>query len=162
MTTDKIQFGWHACTKCGGLFYMDRTPIPTCKKDGQPHTPALTNRGVPFVRMGKDLPTGSGDESSWHFCINCHGLFCVSNASGNVCNHAKSGTVHVMEGSTYILFPMVGPPTSPEDKEMAYYECIQCGGLFHDWNSTNCNTDGPHETAWVEGKNIYYLLPKSR
>ena len=70
-----IQFGWQACSKCGGLFYTDRTPVPTCEAGGQHETSGNTNRGVMNVPATWTDNFPDSEEPNWRFCANCHGLF---------------------------------------------------------------------------------------
>lgn len=164
-----IQFGWHACSKCGGLFFTDRTPVPNCKAGGQHATSGNTNRGVPHV---PNTWTGNfldGEESNWRFCANCHGLFNIKGDADivdhGVCNHAQIGTAHVIEPKSdiYVLLSIGGSPVTAADKASAYFECSKCGGLYHNWNKTYCNAGGAHtrQTYDLSGRTSgerYYLL----
>ena len=166
-----IQFGWQACSKCGGLFYTDRKPVPICKKDGVVHaTVGNTNRGVINVpTLTDNLP--DWEEGNWRFCANCHGLFSIKGDAGEVdhgiCNHAKTGKAHIIDpnSATYILQAFGGSPDAGK-KAIAYYECSKCGSLYHDWKTTVCNAGGPHTrqsydlSGHTSGERYYLLEAK--
>lgn len=163
------QFGWQVCSKCGGLFFTGRTPVPGCKAGGQHATLGNTNRGILNVpALAGNLP--DWEEGNWRFCTNCHGLFRVMGdadiADHGVCNHAKGGTAHVIEpnSAAYILQVTAGSPVTDADRSAAYFECSKCGGLYHNWNKTYCNAGGAHtrQTYDLSGRTSgerYYLLP---
>ena len=163
------QFGWQACSKCGGLFFTGRTPVPHCKASGQHATSRNINRGILNVPTLADN-IQNREENNWRFCANCHGLFCArgdaNHVDQGVCNHAQTGkTGHVVEPNSaiYLLEPIAGSPVTAGDKAIAYYECSKCGGLYHDWKTTVCNAGGSHtrQTYDLSGRTNgerYYLL----
>jgi|WetSurMetagenome_2_1015567.scaffolds.fasta_scaffold72199_1 hypothetical protein len=165
-----IQFGWQVCSKCGGLFFTGRTPVPGCNAGGQHTTTGNTIRWVPYVANTPDASFSDAEEPNWRYCKNCHGLFCVKGDADTVdhgiCNHAKPGTkAHVIEpkSAVYILEPKAGSPVTAGDKATAYYECSKCGDLYHNWNGTSCNAGGTHtrQTYDLSGRTSgerYYLL----
>ncbi len=127
--------------------------MPTCKKGGQHATAGNTNRGVvwllekPGVGAGEEVT----EEMFWHFCGNCHGLFHVKGDADVVdygkCNHAKTGTDHVVASGSamYIMEVKEGFPAGIREKRTAYFECEKCAGLYHPWrNGTACNAGGEH------------------
>jgi hypothetical protein len=160
----QLQYGWQACSKCGGLFYTDRKPVPTCKKGGQHATAGNTNRGVvwllekPGVGAGEEVT----EEMFWHFCRNCHGLFHVrgdAEASDyGKCNHApQPGTDHMIEGDMYIVQFIEGYPVGA-DRRTAYFKCSKCAAMYHPWSSgTACNAGGEHTPF---GEKYYFLSAK--
>ena len=162
------QFGWQVCSKCGGLFFTGRRPVPGCKAGGQHATSGNTNRGILNVpTLTENLP--DREEGNWRFCTNCHGLFRIKGDADmvdhGICNHAKNGTAHVAEpdSAIYILQVTAGSPVTAADKATAYYECSKCGGLYHNWNKTYCNAGGAHtrQTYDLSGRTSgerYYLL----
>lgn len=163
----QIQYGWQACSKCGGLFFTDRKPVPTCKKGGQHATAGNTNRGVLYLVSAPGIGVGEPltEEGNWFFCANCHGLFHMTGDADVTdhgrCNHAQTGTVHVRapESSEYIVAFKEGPLT-PAEKPTAYFECTKCRGLYHPWSSgTACNAGGEHTSF---GEKYYMLSAKPR
>jgi hypothetical protein len=168
-----IQFGWRACSSCGGLFFTERRPVPACKKGGQHVTEGNINRGVPYVVGPLEGALTDGDEPFFRFCANCHGLFCLSGDGDvvglGICNHAKAGTTaHVIEhdSAIYVLEPIAGSPITAPDKAAAYFECANCGGLYHNWFKTYCNAGGAHTRQTIDlsgassGERYYLLIAK--
>jgi hypothetical protein len=160
-----IQFGWQACSKCGGLFYTDRTPVPTCQAGGQHATSGNTNRGVMNVPATWTDNFPDSEEPNWRFCANCHGLFRILGDADavdhGVCIHAKMGSIaHVIApGSSLYVLESIGGSPGAADRASAYYECSNCGSLFHDWpNGTLCNAGGQHVKAPDQRGGKYFLL----
>ena len=120
---------------------------------GEHATAGNTDRGVLYSYSKPGIGAGEPvtEERFWRYCANCHGLFHVKGDAEAVeygrCNHAKTGTAHVVEAesSEYILARIEGSPAEAE-KAAAYFECRKCAGLYHPWLSgTACNAGGQHK-----------------
>lgn len=169
------QSNWRCCTKCGGLFFTGQYGKVSieqlkCKGGGKHDFAGTTNRKLTKVDPPAYPEQSETEEAYWRFCVNCRGLFHVLGDADmvfkGICGQTGGDHEYDQTHANYVLKYKVGSPTRDESA-VAYFECVQCGSLYHPWNDTaaTCNNGGRHTRAQtqfeLEPRDKYYILQKA-
>jgi hypothetical protein len=123
------QANWRFCIQCGGLFfdgYSDKGFEGVCPKGGR-HVPA----GFHFV-LPHDTGEDDHNQSNWHYCLQCGGLFFDGYADKGFEGVCPKGGKHVPAGYNFVLPHEV---TEDANNQAHWRYCVTCAALFWDGDS---------------------------